>query len=73
MAYSRWVYLVSVSAKDLLLRRNDIYKFITLLPKDYCLIPGNGAIKLVDRTNTHVRIYDTITRGLLSNPRQRRQ
>ena len=22
---------------------NDIYKFITLLPKDYCLIPGNGA------------------------------
>ena len=25
-----------------------IYKFMTLLPKDYCLIPGNGAIKLVE-------------------------
>ena len=24
-----------------------MYKFMTLLPKDYCLIPGNGAIKLV--------------------------
>ena len=24
-----------------------IHKFITLLPKDYYLIPGNGAIKLV--------------------------
>ena len=25
----------------------DMYKFMTLLPRDYCLIPGNGAIKLV--------------------------
>ena len=25
----------------------NTYKFMTLLPKDYCLIPGNGAIKLV--------------------------
>ena len=24
---------------------NDIYKFITLLPKDYCLIPGNRVIE----------------------------
>ena len=24
----------------------NIYKFMTLLPKDYCLIPGNGAINL---------------------------
>ena len=29
------------------LDHKDIYKFITLLPKDYCLIPGNGAIKFV--------------------------
>ena len=32
-----------------LLDQKDMYKFMTLLPKDYCLIPGNGAIKLVDR------------------------
>ena len=32
----------------LLMRPNDIYKFKALLPEDYCLIPGNGAIKLVD-------------------------
>ena len=30
-----------------MLRPNDIYKFKALLPEDYCLIPGNGAIKLV--------------------------
>ena len=29
-----------------LLRPNDIYKFITLLPKEYCLIPDNGAKNL---------------------------
>ena len=33
---------------SLLMRPNDIYKFKALLPEDYCLIPGNGAIKLVD-------------------------
>ena len=27
----------------LLLRPNDKYKFMTLLPKDYYLIPDNGA------------------------------
>ena len=32
-----------------LLDQKDMYKFMTLLPKDYCLIPGNGVIKLVDR------------------------
>ena len=31
-----------------LLIDQNTHKFITLLPKDYCLIPGNGAIKLVD-------------------------
>ena len=30
-----------------MLRPNDIYKFKALLPEDYCLIPGSGAIKLV--------------------------
>ena len=33
---------------EVLMRPNDIYKFKALLPEDYCLIPGNGAIKLVD-------------------------
>ena len=37
----------------------------------HCLIPGNGAIKLVE-TKIYTQIYSTITRGLLSNPRQRR-
>ena len=32
---------------DLLLRPNDIYKFLTLLPKDYYLIPDNGAKNLM--------------------------
>ena len=30
-----------------MLRPYNVYKFMTLLPEDYCLIPGNGAIKLV--------------------------
>ena len=42
----------------LLDRPNDIYKFITLLPKDYCLIPGNGAKNSLDRPND---IYKFIT------------
>ena len=45
---------------SLLSDQNNIYKFITLLPKDYCLIPGNGAIKLVGiRTITHLTIFIT--------------
>ena len=35
----------------------DIYKFITLLPKDYCLIPGNGVKNLF----TTYDIYKFIT------------
>ena len=34
--------------RSLLIGPNDIYKFKALLPEDYCLIPGNDAIKLVD-------------------------
>ena len=34
--------------KRLLTRPKHIHKFTTLLPEDYCLIPGNGAIKLVE-------------------------
>ena len=30
-----------------LMRPNDIYKFKALSPKDYYLLPGEGAIKLV--------------------------
>ena len=29
-------------------RPKHMYEFLTLLPKDYCLIPGNDAIKLVE-------------------------
>ena len=32
-------------------RPKRIYKFITQLPKDYCLIPGNCTIKLVETKN----------------------
>ena len=42
-----FLYLFGVIIKQPLLRPNDIYKFKALLPEDYCLIPGNGAIKLV--------------------------
>ena len=43
-----------------------VHKFITQLPKDYCLIPGNGAIKLVDHfyeliwIKTPIHIYDLL-------------
>ena len=40
--YTAWKDLA-----EYMLRPNDIYKFKALLPEDYCLIPGNGAIKLV--------------------------
>ena len=52
-----------------LIRPKHIHKFTTLLPKDYYLIPGNGAIKLVDPTKTYTQVYNTATKGLLSNPR----
>ena len=32
----------------LLIRPKHVHKFMTLLPKDYYLIPGNCIIKLVD-------------------------
>ena len=32
-------------------RPKHIYKFIAQLPKDYCLIPGNCTIKLVETKN----------------------
>ena len=38
---------MSILAMDMLLRPKYIDNFIAQLPKDYCLIPGNGAIKLV--------------------------
>ena len=65
-------YLNAIGALMLLIEPKHMYEFITPVPKDYCLIPGNGAIKLVDRTKTYTQVYDVITKGLLSNPRQRR-
>ena len=32
----------------LLIEPKHMYGFITPVPKDYCLVPGNGAIQLVD-------------------------
>ena len=32
----------------LLIRPKHVHKLTTLLPRDYCLIPGNGTMKLVD-------------------------
>ena len=37
----------TISGQPLVDDQNNIYKFKALLPKDYYLIPGNGAIKLV--------------------------
>ena len=43
-----------------------VHKFITLLPKDYYLIPDNGAIKHVDHLHewiwikTPIQIYDLL-------------
>ena len=51
-----------------LLRPNDIYKFMTLLLKDYYLILGNGAKNLLLDQIIYVQIYDTITIGLYANP-----
>ena len=40
------ISIPSNGAKNLL-RPNDIYKFMTLLPQDYYLIPGNNAKNLL--------------------------
>ena len=47
-----------------------IYKFMTLLPKEYYLISGNDAKNLLRPNDVYIQIYDTVTKGLLSNPRQ---
>ena len=65
--FGRWL----LKRRALLIEPKHIYEFMTLLPKDYCLIPGNGAIKLVSLQSC-MQGYDTITKGLLTNPRQRR-
>ena len=41
-------------------RPKHLYKFITLLPKDYCVIPGNGAIKLVVFRPKHLYKFITL-------------
>ena len=42
-----------------------------LSPKDYYLIPDNGVIKLVDdQIRVCSQVHNTITKGLLSNPRK---
>ena len=40
--------------KRCLLDQKDMYIFMTLLPKNYCLIPGNGAIKLVGTKSEYI-------------------
>ena len=93
-------YLIPSNHAKNLLRRNYIYKFMTLLPKDYYLIPDNGAknllrpnyvcdvISVCQTAGTATQelfspqqqhkklvdqISDTNTKGILSNPRKRRQ
>ena len=57
----------------LLLRPYNVYKFMTLSPKDYYLIPGNGAIKLVVLDHIiFLPVLNTITQELLTNSRQQR-
>ena len=36
------------SAIIVVIRPKHVHKPTTLIPKDYCLIPGNGTMKLVD-------------------------
>ena len=49
--------------------RTHVYKFMTLSPKDYYLIPGVNAIKLVEWDQlTYTPVFGTITRRLLFNP-----
>ena len=51
--------------------RTHVYKFMTLSPKDYYLIPGVDTIKLVELDHmTYTPVFDTITKRLLFNPRQ---
>ena len=38
-----------------------IYKFMTLLPKDYYLIPSNDAKNLLTKS-VYIQIYDTVTK-----------
>ena len=72
LSRQNFIYAPIELCRDILLRPNDIYKCMTLLQKDYYLIPDNGAKKLVNY-NMYRPIYDTTTKGLLPNPRQRRQ
>ena len=46
----------AAGSRLLLCDQNNIYKFITLLPKDYCLIPGNSAIKIVETRITYTNL-----------------
>ena len=93
-------YLIPGNGAKNLLRPNYIYKLMTLLPKDYYLIPSNDAKNLLrlnwvcdvisvcqiagtatqelfsrQQQNQKVvdQILDTATKGILSNPRKRRQ
>ena len=54
-----------------LIEPKHIYEVMTLSPKDYCLIPGIMVIKLVS-LRSWMQGYNPITKGLLTNPWQRR-
>ena len=71
---TRYEFLVmsfGLTNAPVLIEPKHIYEFMTLLPKDYCLIPGIGVIKIVSLQSC-MQGYDPITKGLLTNPRQRR-
>ena len=65
------MFAVRIMMGHVLIEPKHIYEFMTLLPKDYCVIPGTGVIKLVSLQSC-MQGYDPITKGLLTNPRQRR-
>ena len=49
----------------IVLDQKDMYKFMTLLPKDYCLIPINSTIKLVGPDQSVYTSYNTIAQKII--------
>ena len=49
----------------IVVRPKHIHNFIAQLPKDYCLIPGNDAIKLVDYQNIYTILLHNYQRTII--------
>ena len=68
----KFILSIPVNGAKNLMRPNDIYKFMTLLLKEYYLIPGNDAKNLLTKMCID-QISNNITKGLVPNPRQQCQ